>query len=386
MQQSSRRAFLGSVGVAGIGVSAYISPGRTGAAEDLDAAVPSGQWPMQGRTPQRSGYQPESAGPPEEHEMVWERDVYDLLGIFHEGTTVATEDTLAITGPTALSTADGSTRWAEPLTTESIGLTRVCWNETLYVADGERVYAIDTDSGTIEWAHRESRIEVAFVAGRTVICRGQRRGTVGLDAKTGATRWRVSDYDDPVLATGEMVGFQTGEFSTTIVGIDPTTESIEWTAEWITDDPERDIAVHDGVVYSGLEKFTAFDTASNSVLWAEHFDRESEQSMPVATDGEQVYFTGLDEEVLAVEAETGQLRWRQSVEGISRTVKPAVTDDALYVSTEDGFAALSPATGRELRRFSLYSGDLSERQANGQLLVAGGQVFYVDTATAVAYR
>ena len=34
MQQSSRRAFLGSVGVAGIGVSAYISPGRTGAAED----------------------------------------------------------------------------------------------------------------------------------------------------------------------------------------------------------------------------------------------------------------------------------------------------------------------------------------------------------------
>mgnify|MGYP000616263929 FL=1 len=122
------------------------------------------------------------------------------------------------------------------------------------------------------------------------------------------------------------------------------------------------------------------------MLWAEHFDRESEQSMPVATDGEQVYFTGLDEEVLAVEAETGQLRWRQSVEGISRTVKPAVTDDALYVSTEDGFAALSPATGRELRRFSLYSGDLSERQANGQLLVAGGQVFYVDTATAVAYR
>lgn len=381
MQQSSRRAFLGSLGVAGLGVSAYVSPGRFGTAEDLSAAVPPGTWPTGGRTPQRTGYQPETAGPPEQHERVWQRD-----GINHGGTAVATKETLFLSGPTALSAADGSTRWEESLPEDHSRPGLGLWNGTLYADTSDRLYAVDTDSGSIEWARPDGDLEIAFVAGPTVVCRRDPGGAIGLDAETGATRWRVSEYDDPVLATGETIGFQTGGlYEPDITGIDPTTESVEWTVEWITDDPEEDIAVHDGVVYGSVDEFKAVEAATNATLWNEDFGREDGRSIPVATDGERLYTSGSGPgEVMGIEAATGELLWQLTDEEIGMGEKPVVTDDAVYVNTENGFVALDPATGRELNRFSLY--EEGTGPPDGQLLVAGGQVYYVDILQVVAYR
>ncbi|MFB6080711.1 MAG: PQQ-binding-like beta-propeller repeat protein [Haloferacaceae archaeon] len=77
-------------------------------------------------------------------------------------------------------------------------------------------------------------------------------------------------------------------------------------------------------------------------LWAVAAD--AALSPPVLAD-ESLYVGGDDDRVRALDARTGDRRWRQAVGAPAAT--PWVVDDALYVPTDGGIVALGTAAGSE---------------------------------------
>ena len=184
----------------------------------------------------------------------------------------------------------------------------------------------------------------------------------------------VGTSDDAIGATGE---------SLFAVGPDGTTE---WTVE---SGDAFDGTVHDGTLYvdNGGMRLLAIAPSDGSTRWSSDLGLPG----PLAVYGDTIYLDATSENenddypLVAVDAATGEERWRYGVDMPDRFVVSGALEAAgsTFVTEYDGLlAALDPADGSERWRYDADARTGEFRVHDGTLyLPAGGDLHAVDAAT-----
>lgn len=268
------------------------------------------------------------------------------------------------------------------LTVECIG------PDNVYVRDYDRLIAYSRANGTQAWRYEadEGSLSLPTLLGDTVLV--QENATVhAIDRTTGQARWRghfassrqpfstvVAREGRAYLPDGSEYlsvepgsGFHHQSFDSTTLGtlVAADSELLVWWADGTlrVTDPDgavqwsrtlgrsfppsgRTIAVTDDAVI--LRHRTSSDGAMVSAFGRENGQPRFrvrdriEEGVTLTAGPETVYLTG-DFHVLAVDAATGEVRWRLTT-GES-TPAPVASAGLAYVLTDDGVAPVDPATG-----------------------------------------
>jgi outer membrane protein assembly factor BamB len=241
------------------------------------------------------------------------------------------------------------------------------------------MYALDRSSGAVRWK-RDMGSPIASspaVATRRVFF-GTRDGRFhALDAATGDVRWVLATGPDapwpwghesgdvytssPVYVNGTVIF---GAGSGRVYAADATTGKERWRAATggrVRSSP----AVADGRVFVGAAdgRVYAFDLATGALRWRYEtegvklesrnfgYDRRTVQSSPAVSNG-TVFVGARDGFLYAIDAASGQLRWRFDHKVSWVNTSPAVRDSVVYAGSSDGqfVQAVHARTGQELWR------------------------------------
>lgn len=279
--------------------------------------------------------------------------------------------------------------YREPLGRELVGLqwrfdtdgsiiaTPTVQGDTIWIGGSDgRLYALDRLTGRVRWRTDLGApiASTAAVAGGRVIV-GTRDGRFhGLASSTGRRLWRLETGPDlpfpwgresgdlwtasPVVA-GSVVVVGAGDGR--VRALDLATGRVRWTAA--TEGRIRSTpAVAAGRVFVGSADghLYCFDLATGTRRWRYAtlgaslesgrfgFDRRTIQSSP-AVSGGTVFIGARDGFHYAIDAATGELRWKVDHEVSWVNGSAAIGDGVLYVGTSDGqfLQAVDIATGRE---------------------------------------
>jgi outer membrane protein assembly factor BamB len=246
-------------------------------------------------------------------------------------------------------------------------------------SDG-RLRAIDATSGDVLWATEAGAPidATAAVAGDLVLIATRGGEFLAFDRASGEVRWRVRAGEELPLAwegmSGDLytaspaVAGDVGIFGGgdgTVTAIDLDSGDVRWrfaTGGRVRSSP----AVADGVVYAGSadgslyaialddgRQIWRFDTQGRRLDSSRYgYDRRTITSSPAVADG-AVFFGSRDGALYAVEAATGQLRWRVPHDETSWSIaSPAVVDGLVLDASSDAwfFHAVDAATGRVVWR------------------------------------
>ena len=252
--------------------------------------------------------------------------------------------------------------------------------DVVYVGSGDgHMYALDRATGAVRW-NRDmgSPIASSPAVGTQRVFFGTRDGRFhALDAATGDVRWRLATGPDlpwpwghesgdvytssPVHVDGTVI-FGSGDGR--VYALDARTAKERWRASTggrVRSSP----AVADGRVYVGSAdgRVYAFDLATGTLKWRHDtegvqldsrnfgYDRRTVQSSPAVAGG-AVFVGARDGFLYAIDAATGQLRWRFDHKISWVNTSPAVRDSVVYAGSSDGqfVQAVHTDTGRELWR------------------------------------
>jgi outer membrane protein assembly factor BamB len=252
--------------------------------------------------------------------------------------------------------------------------------DIVYVGSGDGyMYALDRATGAVRWKRdMGSPIASSPAVGTRRVFFGTRDGRFhALDAATGDMRWRLATGRDfpwpwghesgdvytssPVHVDGTVI-FGAGDGH--VYALDARTAKQRWrtaTGGRVRSSP----AVASGRVYVGSAdgRVYALDLATGAVKWRYEtegvqldsrnfgYDRRTVQSSP-AVSGGAVFVGARDGFLYAIDATTGQLRWRFDHKISWVNTSPAVLDTTVYAGSSDGqfVQAVHARTGRELWR------------------------------------
>ena len=177
-------------------------------------------------------------------------------------------------GMYALSTHDGSERWAYP-TRDGVTTTPVIVDDTLYAGSyGDTVYALDATAGNVRWIYPTyGRVYVAPIVNQGVVYAGI--GNAGarlfaIDAKSGKLIWKttmvISSMAQLIIAGGVLY---TSQNNNSLVGINLQNGEVMWRKSGI---PRASFLEHDSVLYvtSVSGDVYAFETQTRQLIWQEH--------------------------------------------------------------------------------------------------------------------
>jgi eukaryotic-like serine/threonine-protein kinase len=249
--------------------------------------------------------------------------------------------------------------------------------------DGD-VHALDLATGSERW-----RIDIGaeldaatplMIEGLLVF--GARDGSVhAVDPETGAERWRAT-VDGPISGAaaeadgGIVVATETG----TAYRLDPATGEIEWQTG-LPGGVSRSIAATDELVYFAASggRLVALRASDGALAWDANVATAGEGGTPTVADGLVFAATGLDTDdrsttgVVALDARTGDDRWRLPSTTGDVMYTPAVVDGTAYIVAEDETVAAVDAASGELR-WSTTTG-----APNDALPAVWGEMLYVAT-------
>lgn len=328
----TRRELLQTVGVAAtaVAVTGTVSGQRTDGTE----------WTMFGADRANTGYSPEATGPPETPNALW--SVETNAGI--EGSAVVVDGRVYVgstdnwlyafdadTGDEEWSTETGGEIHSTPAVAGEAG------TRTVYVgSDDGRLYAFDADTGedVPEWSFAiDGRIRasptVLETAGDSgLVYVGTERDPEGnrlyaLDAETGTVEWEQDIGSNisgtPAIVTDDngatvYVGTETGE----LLAFDAEDGSAVW-------DPPFEVGEDLPEAEADLVDFTG----------------------AIAATSQAVYAGNRDGHLYALDRDTGQQRWSFDTGGVL-VAGPAVTDELVYVGSRNGTVyALDVTDGTE---------------------------------------
>lgn len=150
--------------------------------------------------------------------------------------------------------------------------------------------------------------------------------------------------------------------------------SVRWTAT-LPGAPMRACAVDGDAVYQGVvgakgrALLVALDRDTGRVRWRVEVGRGGVHAAP-AVAGDVVVHGGFDGDVVGVDARTGAVRWRSSAAGDGLLSTPIVRGGAAWVGAVGGWAAIDVATGATRLRGATN---------------AGAAVLFVDDAIALVH-
>jgi outer membrane protein assembly factor BamB len=233
------------------------------------------------------------------------------LALAHDTAFVVTE------GPfLALDRADGRVRWRGPRLREAQLFAYP--SASLVVAEDpeeEALRAFDTVSGAELWrfAEHEQPAVAGPLVGDTLLVSSHGAGAFGLEARTGAVRWRLPSegtFESQSVLLGDAAFFTDGAAH----AVDPANGDVRWTRA-LEDDEDRIFAlrVEGDALYAeswrGL--LLALDPADGSIRW----ERRLGQVHGSTSSGDRIFLriTTGDEprwSVLALDARTGAEFWQ----------------------------------------------------------------------------
>lgn len=251
----------------------------------------------------------------------------------------------------ALST-DGEFQWSTRLTDgNGSGVTTPRpADETLVVADQDRIAGVDTETGEAQWSERLDATILGVVTDGEYAYVGSLssdRPLVALDAATGDPAWAYDTLENahtPAVVDGRVYGG----------GAETLFE----------DDETRDV----GPVY-------ALDAATGEERWRATVGANVATSPAVGED--TVFVADLDGRVSAFDRDSGESRWQTRVrtEALDDpqplfTSAPALVDGTLYVGTLDGrLVAVGADDGNVERTADVGEIRCSPAVAGGRVLV-----------------
>lgn len=248
-----------------------------------------------------------------------------------------------------LEATDGSVRWSKsvrrPRTTPTLA------GSVAYVPTDEGLLALDLDDGTEYWrivAFADEQLRSPVVADGSVYCSLLVDGVVvvfAADAETGELRWeRVLGAAGSYGAVAVADGTAYASYGATLAAVDVADGSVRWRTRAPFGIGSA-VAVADGAAYvTGTNGgIVAFDAASGERQWV--FERDFYWSAP-AVDDDRVY-AGSADALYAVDRADGSLAWELPVESIPRD--PVLAGDALYASTQRGVLFAVDASSGEVR-------------------------------------
>jgi len=312
----------------------------------------------------------------------------------------------------------------------------------VYVCAGA-LYALDQRDGSLAWcAEGESSTPTGptITSGSVVLTEWYRGGLFSYEAASGSHEWRFRGHDTetPPTVHGDTAYLTADPENQQVAAVDLSSRSVRWrtpvepTASvppplsvtdagvfvqqggrlraldtgdgselWHTAAGTDVIpAVSDGVVYSRRDsnRLAAWNVADGSVRWTADVLDDPSEVRTVCAAGDGVYASTPDQ-VLALDADDGALRWRRHRRGIMTALgrleghekhalqECLVTDDRVYLGFSGGLAALDRTDGRVLWDVAFPGGNHGDAVYPGRpggLAVAGGAVYALTPGTVYA--
>ncbi|MFF5921692.1 PQQ-binding-like beta-propeller repeat protein [Streptomyces flavochromogenes] len=299
------------------------------------------------------------------------------------GTPVVDGDLLYVTSfeVHALDTGSGRRQFK----TRDVAWSMAVASGRIHASDGPTLYALDATDGTERWRLRTDAWVYSLQVDRGTVVTGTRGGGVqGWEASNGAKLWEV---------TGAQTDFETPEAGPAVHGdtvyvwrdarlqaLDARTGVERWSypigdAASCANVPVRVAPAEDGCVYvSAGTRVLSIDIAAGHVRW--HFEAPAVFTSPPAfapgpaVTGGGVYLSDHLGTVYALDATTGQDRWRIATEPRQSTEPVLVADGNIHVGSGSALYTLDAVTGTPRWRFAA-GGELV-----GSPVVADGRVHF----------
>ncbi|MGW0032930.1 outer membrane protein assembly factor BamB family protein [Streptomyces sp. NPDC003314] len=299
------------------------------------------------------------------------------------GTPVVDGDLLYVTSfeVHALDTGSGRRQFK----TRDVAWSMAVTGGRIHASDGPTLYALDASDGGERWRLHTDAWVYALQVDRGTVVTGTRGGGVqGREASNGAMLWEV---------TGAQTDFETPEAGPALHGdtvyvwrdarlqaLDARTGAERWSypigdAASCGGVPVRVAPAEDGYVYvSAGTRVLSIDIAAGHVRW--HFEAPAVFLSPPAfapgpaVTGGGVYLADHLGTVYALDATTGQDRWRIATEQRQSTEPVLVADGNVHVGSGSALYTLDAVTGTPRWRFAA-GGELV-----GSPVVADGRIHF----------
>ncbi len=266
-----------------------------------------------------------------------------------------------------------------------------------------RVMAFEAERGKRLWT-KKTKLELSAgpaVSGQLVVVGTNDGEVIALNADDGGKLWQVSVSSEVLAAPAvararDLVLVRTVDGK--LIALDALTGNEIWFAQQSV--PRLSVRgtgapiIAGDTVVCGFDngKVAAYALADGSLIWEAlinppsgrtEVERLADLNAAVRVTGENIYVTGYQGTVAAMDLETGQVVWAQE---ISSYDAPAVDLTQLYVANSRGeLHALARATGQELwRDGTLLNRGLTGPAAFGDAVVVGdfeGYLHWFDAAT-----
>ncbi|WP_026058532.1 outer membrane protein assembly factor BamB family protein [Streptomyces sp. SS] len=299
------------------------------------------------------------------------------------GTPVVDGDLLYVTSfeVHALDTGSGRRQFK----TRDVAWSMAVSSGRIHASDGPTLYALDAGDGSERWRlHTDAWVYSLGVDRGTVVTGTRGGGVQGWEASNGAKLWEI---------TGAQTDFETPEAGPAVHGdtvyvwrdarlqaLDARTGVERWSypigdAASCANVPVRVAPAEDGCVYvSAGNRVLSIDIAAGHVRW--HFEAPAVFLSPPAfapgpaVTGGGVYLSDHLGTVYALDATTGQDRWRIATEPRQSAEPVLVADGNVHVGSGSALYTLDAVTGTPRWRFAA-GGELV-----GAPVVAGGRVHF----------
>ncbi|MFF7778676.1 PQQ-binding-like beta-propeller repeat protein [Streptomyces tanashiensis] len=299
------------------------------------------------------------------------------------GTPVVDGDLLYVTSfeVHALDTGSGRRQFK----TRDVAWSMAVASGRIHASDGPTLYALDATDGSERWRlHTDAWVYSLQVDRGTVVTGTRGGGVQGWEASNGAKLWEI---------TGAQTDFETPEAGPAVHGdtvyvwrdarlqaLDARTGAERWSypigdAASCANVPVRVAPAEDGCVYvSAGTRVLSIDIAAGHVRW--HFEAPAVFLSPPAfapgpaVTGGGVYLSDHLGTVYALDATTGQDRWRIATEPRQSTEPVLVADGNVHVGSGSALYTLDAVTGTPRWRFAA-GGELV-----GSPVVADGRVHF----------
>ncbi|MFF8280367.1 PQQ-binding-like beta-propeller repeat protein [Streptomyces lateritius] len=299
------------------------------------------------------------------------------------GTPVVAGDLLYVTSfeVHALDVASGRRQFK----TRDVAWSMAVAQGRIHASDGPTLYALDAADGSERWRLAADAWVYSLKVDRGTVVTGTRGGGVqGWEASNGAKLWEI---------TGAQTDFETPEAGPAVHGdtvyvwrdarlqaLDARTGVERWSypigdAASCGNVPVRVAPAEDGCVYvSAGTRVLSIDIAGGHVRW--HFEAPAVFLSPPAfapgpaVTGGGVYLADYLGTVYALDATTGQDRWRIATESRQSIEPVLVVDGNVHVGSGSALYTLDAVTGTPKWRFAA-GGELI-----GSPVVADGRVHF----------
>ncbi|WP_432121615.1 PQQ-binding-like beta-propeller repeat protein [Streptomyces sp. S1] len=299
------------------------------------------------------------------------------------GTPVVDGDLLYVTSfeVHALDTGSGRRQFK----TRDVAWSMAVAGGRIHASDGPTLYALDASDGGERWRLHTDAWVYALQVDRGTVVTGTRGGGVqGREASNGAMLWEV---------TGAQTDFETPEAGPALHGdtvyvwrdarlqaLDARTGAERWSypigdAASCGGVPVRVAPAEDGYVYvSAGTRVLSIDIAAGHVRW--HFEAPAVFLSPPAfapgpaVTGGGVYLADHLGTVYALDATTGQDRWRIATEQRQSTEPVLVADGNVHVGSGSALYTLDAVTGTPRWRFPTGG------EVVGSPVVADGRIHF----------